>query len=230
MNTSSEHLSSLIIWFVSNRCLIFLSNLSVRWSGKRLPLCWVVTMLSLISDLAMWFFDFPIRVHSLENFSNIFFLNESSVLMWFICLPFFCVSKNPSLDSTSLPSRFTFWVCTMRILLSLEVQSPDVRSSWSIPVIGMDTLLKHLYFSGCWLNGSLIALLHFWSMVFAVTSFMKLFGLPVSAVHSMSMLFDLVFIQISLLRDASIPEGFLFITAIGFTWLTWFQLSIISWI
>ena len=105
----------------------------------------------------------------------------------------------------------------MRILLSLDVQSPNVRSSWSIPVIGMDTLLKHLYFSGSWLYGSLFALLHFWSMVVAVASLMKLSGLPVSAIHSMSMLFDLVFIQISLLRDALIPEGYLFIKAIGFT-------------
>ena len=184
-------MSSSIIWFVSNRCLISLSTLSFRWSGTRLPLCWVGLMLSLISDLAMWFFDFPIRGHRWGNCSNIFFLNESSVLMWFICLPFVCVSENPSLDSTSLPSRFTVWVCTMRILLCLDVQSPDVRSSWSIPVIGMDTLLKNLYFSGSSLYGSLFALLHFCRMAVAVASLMKLFGLPVSAIHPMSMLFDL---------------------------------------
>ena len=128
----------------------------------------------------------------------------------------------------SLPRRLTVWVCTIRILLFFEVQSPDVRSSWSIPVIGMDILLKHRYISGSWLYGSLVALLLFWSMAFAVSSLTKLFGLPVSAIHSMSMLFDFVFIQISLLRDASSPKRFFFWNVLGFTWFTWFQLSTIS--
>ena len=53
---------------------------------------------------------------------------------------------------------------------------------------------------------------------------------PVSAIFSMSMLFDFVFIQISLLRDASSPEGFFLWNVLGFRWFTWFQLSRIFWI
>ena len=70
----------------------------------------------------------------------------------------------------SLPRRFTVLVCTIKILLFFDVQSPDVRSNRSIPVTGMDTLLKHRYFPGSWLYGSLVALLHFWRMAFAVVN------------------------------------------------------------
>ena len=71
MKYSSEHFSNLIICLSSISFLSSFSTLSIRWMGTLLPLCCVGLKFCLNVDLAMWFFDFPKRVHRCGKFLKI---------------------------------------------------------------------------------------------------------------------------------------------------------------
>ena len=63
LKTLSEHLSSLIICFVSYRWRISLSTLSVNCRATLRPLCWYGCISCFSVDFAIWFFDLPNWVH-----------------------------------------------------------------------------------------------------------------------------------------------------------------------
>ena len=110
IKNSSEHFSNLIICLSSINFFSSFSTLSIRCIGTLLPLCCVGLKYCLNVDLAIWFFDFPKRLHRWGKFLKILFvIFGCSVLMKFVIFsPFFvCDSCISSFWSISLPSRFT---------------------------------------------------------------------------------------------------------------------------
>ena len=146
IKTLSEHFSSLIIWFVSKRCRISLSILSVRCNGTLRPLCWYGLMSCFKVDWAICFSDLPKREHSWGNLFMILICIALSdwILIKFISL--FWERVNPSFPRMSHPSRLTVFEFTTRISLLAASHCPDLSFSWIAPAIGISMLLKHLYF------------------------------------------------------------------------------------
>ena len=144
IKTLSEHLSSLMIRFVSNRWRISLSTLSARCSGTRRPLCRYGCMSRIIVDFTICFFDLPKRVHRCWNFFMMQNCMEVSDWTLFTCVPLLWERVNPSFPSTSRPNGLTVLELTTRTSFSVDNQWPDFRFIWIAPVMGISRLLKHL--------------------------------------------------------------------------------------
>ena len=181
MKYSSEHFSNLIICLSSISFLSSFSTLSIRWMGTLLPFCCVGLKYCLNVDLAMWFFDFPKRVHRCGKFLKIFCVIcfWSGLMKLIVFSPcFVCVRWIPNFCSMSLPSRFTVLCGTTSISQSFATEFPDERCNLSVLVILILLLLKHR-------NSPSLGVLFCISFpslfikLFAVCCDMKLLGLPV---------------------------------------------------
>ena len=142
---------------------------------------------------------------------NKFLWNDKLVLMKFIGPPCLWKRKNPSFGSTPLPRRFTVRVLTMSMLLNLDVQWPDVRSTYINPIIGIVAFLKQWYLVGFYLYWRHFALLHFFRTCSAVSLLMKLLGFPVLAVQTISTFSDMILIQNLFRLDKFSLDGLFFL-------------------
>ena len=99
MNSSSVHLSSLMICFSSISFWSSCSSLSSRWSGTLLPSCWDDVYWDLNIDFAIWFFDRPNLVQRCGYLWNIHFMMFFSVWIFeirlFVLPGFFCALRFP---------------------------------------------------------------------------------------------------------------------------------------
>ena len=227
IKTLSEHFSSLIILFVSKRCRISLSTFSVRCNGTLRPLCWYGLMSSLQYDVdfAIWFLDLPKRVHRWGNPLMILICIALSGWILFICIPLFWESVNPSCPSTPRPSRLTVLEFTTRISLLHVYQCPDLSFTCMAPVIGISRLLKDLYLTGHSFRSFHLADLHCCNILSASSLPMKLLGLPVSASQSISVLSEVVLIQISSDRLGEYLFGCSMLNVVGLMKFTVVQLA-----
>ena len=92
------------------------------------------------------------------------------------------VRRRPSLSMMSLPMILMVLLFTSSIVQLLAFYEPDVMSTWIVPIISILLLLKHLN-SPIDLFGCFIIVFPFANSFCAVSMFMKLRGLPVSANH-----------------------------------------------
>ena len=143
----------------------------------------------------------------------------------FICIPLFWESVNPSFPSTSRPSRLTMLEFTTRISLLHVSHCPDLSFNCMAPVIGISMLLKHLYLTGHSFGLFHLADLHCCYTLSASSLPMKLLGLPVSASQSISVLSEVVLIQISSDRLGEYLLGCSLLNVLGLMEFTVFQLS-----
>ena len=218
--TLSENFSRLIIWFVSKRCRISLSTLSVRCNGTLRPLCWYGVMSCFKVDLAIWFLDLPKREHWWGNLFMILICIALSDWILFIFIPLFWESVNPSFPRMSRPSRLTVFEFTTRIPLLAASHFPDLSFSWIAPAIGISMLLKHLFFVWHSFGSFYLADMHCWSILFASSLPLKRLGLPVSASQSISIPSDVVFNQTSSVRVGGYLLGWTLLNVFGLIKLT----------
>ena len=147
--------------------------------------------------------------------------------IWWTFLPWRFDRVMTSSPRTFLPRRLTVWVLTTRISLFLVSQCPDLKSRRTAPSMGISKFLKDLYF-GEHLSGVIqMEILHCWRISSACSLLMKFLGVTVSAIF---VSLDVVWIQISSFSFGEYLAGLTFAYCIGFTKLTMFQLSKISWI
>ena len=137
-------------------------------------------------DFATWFFDMPNLVHRCGYFWNIHLdifccvldLLNNFTSPWFCCGEI--VKRSPSLSITSFPIMIIVLMSTSSIVQFFAIDDPDVISTWIVPSMLILLFLKHLNspidFSGCF-----IFVFPFNSRCWAVSMFLKLLGLPVSA-------------------------------------------------
>ena len=96
--------------------------------------------------------------------------------IWCTCLPWLWDRVKSSLPRTFLPKRLTVLVSTFKISSSAS-QSPDLRSRRLAPIMGISTLLRHLYLSKVLLGVIHVEILHIWKIFSASSFLMKLLGL-----------------------------------------------------
>ena len=173
--------------------MISLSTLSVKCRGTRRNFFWEGFTSGLIVDFSMWFLDLPILEHRRGSFC-------------FPTLERYVVGLERILVSPGFLCPFI-----SKILLFLASQLPDVRLSRIEDIMGTSPLLKHLYLGEFLLSCCQLEPLEFWRVNSAWSLFMKLFGLPVSAIQ---LLFDVV-------RGNSIPYFVFYLRVI----LRWVSLS-----
>ena len=104
-------------------------------------------------DTAIWFLDWPRRVHKCGYFLLFFllqFFTDSILVIPFIFVPCFacsdCWRLILSLGRRFLPMRFVVFCSTVRIGRFAVVQLLEVMSKWLTSLIFISLLLKHLYF------------------------------------------------------------------------------------
>ena len=135
---------------------------------------------------------------------------------------FVIVRRRPSWSITSLPNMLIVLLSTNSIMHFFALEESDVMSTLIIPVTSTLLLLKHLN-TPIDLFGSWMIVFSFTSSLCAVSVFMKLRGLQVSANQSTYWLFVLVLIQNSPLFVLLMSFSFL-----KFTDLMKFTYSMIS--
>ena len=181
------------------------------------------------ADLATWFLDLPKREHRWGNLFMILICIALSEWMLFIYVPLLWESVNPSFPRMSRPSRFTLFASTTSISLLAASRCPELSCSWIVPAIGISMSLKHLYLVWHPVGAFHLAHLHCWRILFASALQIKLLGLPVSASQSISVLSEVVFIQISSEMLGESLCGWALWNVFRLIRLTVFQLSNNSW-
>ena len=149
-------------------------------------------------NFATWFFDLPNLVHRCGYLLNILLdirwcvfeiLNKFSSPLFVVI-----VRRRPNWSMMSLPMMLMVLLQIRSIVQFFALNEPDGMSTWIVPIMSILLLLKHLN-SPIDLFGCFIGVFPFASSFCAVSIFMKLLGLPVSASQNICWLFVHVLIQ-----------------------------------
>ena len=156
------------------------------------------------------------------NDSDLFFIVRLDIVYMYTFVLGECESDFPS---TSCPSSLTVLELTTRISLLHVSQCPDLIFNCTAPVFRISMLLKHLYLTGHSFGSFHLADQHCCDILSASSLPMKLLGLPVSASQTISVLSEVVLIQISSDRLGEYLLGCSLLNVLNLMKFTVFQLS-----